>query len=471
MFSTRVALALIFLLTLGTRLAFFASDPVPHTGPWVYGAMAHNIIYDGHWFQVNHNGPSTYFTFTKPLRKNGPVLTPEDVDLKSYDAHPIWSPWVSEPVGETLLVTAVWEITGIQRWQPVALARILLDAFAALLIYRIAMRLFKRRRAALLAAAMYAAYPPIAELVINPNTDVWSVEFAIAILALWLEAINSPRPWRWFVACGLVTGFGAYFHPGVLLLPGAFALAGIAAAGWRTSVRRALVPTAIAVLMIVPWTIRNYNDFHTFIPIRGGTGETLWYGLHGEIHNPYTKVYADYTYELVHSLRPDLVWLSPEYDAFQRQLALELISRHPLFYLKLIAHRVWMSTIVATDVEWMHHGTKTPSAYPRGPVAYVIEHPFWLVQVVLMPLVFLFAMLSMIFTWRRYRNEHLLLIATALTIMVPYFILHFEPRFMVPAAIAYLLWIGLGADLLIERTSVWRASRHSRARSAGALAG
>ncbi len=56
-------------------------------------------------------------------------------------------------------------------------------------------------------------------------------------------------------------------------------------------------------------------------------------------------------------------------------------------------------------------GTTTPFSYSRGPIAYAIERPLQLLQVALMPLVFLLAMLSLGLTWGRYKLEHLLLIA------------------------------------------------------------
>ncbi len=49
-----------------SRLAYYASNPHPAEGPWVYGAMAHNIVSDGHWFQINENaGP--HFSLNAPL--------------------------------------------------------------------------------------------------------------------------------------------------------------------------------------------------------------------------------------------------------------------------------------------------------------------------------------------------------------------------------------------------------------------
>jgi 4-amino-4-deoxy-L-arabinose transferase-like glycosyltransferase len=461
-FRIRAALALIFVLTLGTRFAYYASNPLPRTGPWVYGAMAHNILNDGHWFQVNANaGPR--FSFNAPLAdEKARLLAPAEADLKYADAHPRWVPFVWEPVGETVLLAGLWEVTGSQDYWPDVLMKIVLDAFAALLVYHIAMRLFKRRRAALVAGFMYALYPPIAEVVVNPNRDVWSMDLTIAALAVYLEAINSERPGRWLVASGVLTGIGAYFDPGILILPGALALASVAAAGWRTTLRRALIPTAIAVLLLVPWTIRNYNDYHKFIPIRVGLGTVLWQGL-GELSNPYGPSRKDHaTYQLVRHNRPDIPWLTPAYDSYLGSHALTLIERHPLFYLRTVAYRVWISTLGEVDLEWMRSGTKTPFAYPRGPIAYAIEKPFQLLQVMLMPLVFLLAMLSLAYTWARYKQQNLLLLVATVAVVLPYFIFATEGRYTMPMTIFYFIWIGLASDLLLERLSLRRAERRDR---------
>ena len=460
-FRTRAGLVLIVVLTLGTRLAYEASNPDPSTQRWVSGAMAHNIIDDGHWFQLNSNaGP--YFSFNSPLSEGKPIVAPSEVDLKYADAHPRWKPFVFEPVGESVVLAGVWEVTGSQDYLSDVLMKIVLDALAALLVYHIVMRLFKRRRAALMAGFLYALYPPIAAVVVSPDRDFWTVNFTIVILAAYVEAINSTRPWRWLVACGILTGIGAYFDTGVLVLPGAMALAGIVVVGWRTTLYRAFVMTAVALLLTIPWTIRNLNDFHKFIPMRTGIGMNLWAGI-SELPNSYGALHDDYKiYQMVHRARPGISYLSPAYDSYLGSRALAVIESHPLFYLRSIVHRLWISSLGELDVEWMRAGTKTPFAYARGPVAYVIEQPLQLLQVMLMPLVFLLAMLSLGFTWARYRPEHLLLIALAVAIVLPYMPLSVEGRYLMPMAISYFAWIGLASDLLLERLRLWRMSGRSR---------
>jgi 4-amino-4-deoxy-L-arabinose transferase-like glycosyltransferase len=470
-FRTRAVLALIVVLTLGTRLAYYASNPRPQAGPWLSGAIAHNIVSDGHWFQFNANaGPRFAFDALpkEDLRGNDRPVAPSEVDLKYADAHPRWVPFVAEPVGEAVLLAGLWKAIGSQDYLPDILMRIALDVLAALLVYRIAMLLFRRRRAALTAGVLYALYPPIAQLVVSPVRDFWSIDFTIFVLAAYLEAINSKRPGRWLLACGVLTGIGAYFDSGILILPGALALASVPVAGWRTTLRRALVPTAIAVLLLVPWTIRNYDDYHTFVPIRIGLGTNLWSSLI-QISHFGTSTNEIASYQLLRRTRPDLHWLTPAYDSYLRQRAFEAIERHPLFYLKILARNVWRSTLGALDAEWMRGGTKTPFAYPRGPIAYAIEKPFQLLQVMLMPLVFLLAMLSLGFTWARHKPAHLILIAATLANALPYIVIHVEPRYMLPLAISYLIWIGLGSDLLLERLSLRRAGRRERS-SRGALA-
>jgi hypothetical protein len=69
---------------------------------------------------------------------------------------------------------------------------------------------------------------------------------------------------------------------------------------------------------------------------------------------------------------------------------------------------------------------------------------------------FTLAILCLGFTWRRQRREHMILIATALLVIVPYIPFYLDYRYILPAVFTYLIWIGLGVDLLLERASRYR---------------
>jgi 4-amino-4-deoxy-L-arabinose transferase-like glycosyltransferase len=428
--------------------------------------MAHNIVDDGHWFQVNQNAPDFAIdTSSSPFH----LIDPANVNLKYADAHPRWIPEIGEPVGESVVLAGLWEVTGSERFLPAQILRIILDALMALLVYRIAMRLFKRRRVALLAAFLYAVYPPIAWQATSPYPDIWGVDFTIAIVALYIEMIYSPHRWRWPLACGVLTGAGAYFRPNVLILPAILALVTIPVTGWRRALQQGLSITLIAALLLVPWTIRNYKDFHTFIPARSGLGETMWQGF-GEIHNNFGAVADEkITAAEVHRVRPGLEVQTPAYDAVLKHWAIEAIEHHPLFYAKFVAYNSLLATVWSFDREWMHRKAISPLAYKAGPIAYTVDHPFGLLEAMLQPAVFVLAMLGLGFTWRRWRAQHTILIAVVLAAIVPYILIAIDFRYVLPAAFAYLIWISLGADLLVERVKSWRDTRRTQASTTSVL--
>jgi 4-amino-4-deoxy-L-arabinose transferase-like glycosyltransferase len=454
MSRTHLPLLGIFLIALGVRFAYLGSEPHPRSAQWTEGGIAHNIVADGHWLQVNLRArdfvSDLYFTNRPPSGALPHLIQPANVNLSYADAHPQWVPEVAEPVGESVVLAGLWEITGDERFLPEQILRIVLDAFAALLVYRIAMRLFERRRVALLAGALYAAYPPIAHLTISLYSDFWAIDVTIAIVATYLEAVYSKHRWPWLIACGLITGVGCYFRPNVLILPALLALALAPRCGLRRALRDGLAVTAMAALLLVPWTIRNYNDFHKFVPIRNA-GFAMWEGM-GEIPNDFGAVENEIVVNAeVHRADPKLVYLSPAWDAVLKHWTILAIEHHPLFYLELVARRTALSTVWPFDPSWMHRGTVSPLAYKGSLLSYIVERPADLLQTALEPAVFLFAALALGLTWRRWRVQHSVLIAVVLGTLVPYILIHVEPRYLPPASFAYLIWISLGANLLAER--------------------
>jgi 4-amino-4-deoxy-L-arabinose transferase-like glycosyltransferase len=458
---THLALLAIFVIAIGVRVAYLTSDPHPRFGEWLWGGMAHNIVDDGHWFQINeHAYKFVANPFAPPPRVIRPhLIEPAGVDLSYADSHPLWRPEISEPVGESVVLAGLWEITGSERFLPDQILRIVLDALMALLVYRIAMRLFERRRAALLAAALYALYPPVAWQTISPYVDIWAVDATIAIAATYLEALHSPHRWCWLIACGTIAGVGGYFRPNVLVLPAVLGLITIPSAGRRRALGNALGASALAALALLPWTIRNYAVFHhRFIPTRGA-GQVMWEGL-GELHNDFGAVTnAVMVNAEVQRTHPGLGFETPAWDDVLKGWALKAIEHHPLFYLELLARRTAIATVWSYDHNWMHRDTLSPLSYKGGLASYVIEHPFDLLQTALQPALFLLAMLALGLTWRRYRAQNALLLAVVLATVLPYILIHVEFRYVLPAAFVYLIWIGLGADLLAERIKAPRALR------------
>jgi 4-amino-4-deoxy-L-arabinose transferase-like glycosyltransferase len=94
------------------------------------------------------------------------------------------------------------------------------------------------------------------------------------LLALRLEREPTMRRWTWF---GITWGAIALTNPSCLVLLPFFGLWAVWRQG-RRSMLGAATSAAIFLLMLVPWTVRNYEVFHRFIPIRSNFGVEFWLG-------------------------------------------------------------------------------------------------------------------------------------------------------------------------------------------------
>ena len=71
-------------------------------------------------------------------------------------------------------------------------------------------------------------------------------------------------------------------------------------------------------------------------------------------------------------------------------------------------------------------------------------------------------MAGLALTWRNRKEQHVFLIVLVLAVLLPYVAVHVESRYLLPAVPAYFIWIGLGADRLVQRVEhrSHRAARH-----------
>lgn len=446
----RHSLALLVIVIVGVGVRFTYTITTGHTQglDGREGQMAHNIVADGRWFV--RNARVERYVVALSLRRDR-LIDPASVDYAKINENGQWYPEIAQSIGVGTVMAGLWSITGDERYIQIQLLQGVVDGLTGLLVYWIAVQLFKRRRAGLLAAGLYAVYPPIAWQTINPYNDIWAVDFTIAIVAIYLLIERSSHRWRWLIVCGLCAGVGAYFRPQVLLITPVLALATVAATGRREAFRRAISTTALALLLLVPWTIHNYKTLHAFIPTRTGLWETAWAGLN-ELPNDFGERFTGETLEAdIH--RTGMLFETAAADSHSKHYVIQAITQHPLFYLETVAYRVAITTIAANNVRWMHAGAGHAFAYKGGPLAFFIDSPLRVLEYALEPLVFLLAMLAMGLTWRRWKAQHVILLAVVATVLLPYIAINVEGRYIVPANIAYLIWIGLGADLLIERIS------------------
>ncbi len=446
----RWPLVVVVLLALAVRIGFLVADPHPYEDSGLAAAsaeMAREIDDHGRWFESNLTADALIGTLQNDEQR---LLDPASISFRAADAHPQLQADVLQPIGEAVVLAGLWKVTGSERWLPYQVLMVVLAALMTMLVFYMTLSLFGRRRAAYLAALLYAVFPPLAWLSTIPHLDAWSVDLTLVITALLVRAREVEKPMPWLVGTGLAVGLGTYFRPGVLLIAPFVALALLPAASWRRALRFGAIPTVVAALLLVPWTIRNENVYHRFIPTRIGIGQNLWEGL-GEVPNTFGARLDDAgTFQQVHAVRPDLVYGTPAYDSFLESWAIRAIRNHPGFYIKLMAKRFIDSTALLRNTEWA--GTVlSPAQSGLGLISYIRHRPTNFLAFLLEPLLFAAAIATVIATRRRFGRSHLLLISVVVATLFPYLFLHVEPRYILPASFAYLIWTALGIDLLTER--------------------
>jgi 4-amino-4-deoxy-L-arabinose transferase-like glycosyltransferase len=445
------------------RLGFFLGDPNPAINAGLtatHGEIAHNISGHGEWFVANRSEESERI----PIVIDGHLADRSELAHPEADRNPDFQPEVIEMPGLAVLLAASWALTGDEDYGYVQVLQIVIDSLMALVVFWIALRLYGRRRAALIAAGIYAVFLPIAAMATVPHLDTWGISLTLGTTALFIRACNEwpSRRWRWLLALGVLTGLGIYFRPGVAILPPLLALAAIPVLGLRRAIIAGGVPFLLAMLLMAPWTIRNAVEYDAFIPNRIAAGQSLWEGL-GEIENDFGAVLDDVATERqVREERPDLEYGTPEYDAYLQDKAVQAIKDHPGFYARLLAHRVAHTTVLLRNSNWANELESPGATMDRtgdGPVGYVVGQPFDALRALTIgvaePLLFLIALLTLALTWRRRWQRHLLLIAVVVGTIGPYIVLHVEPRFALPASFAYMILAGLGADLVLSRRFGW----------------
>jgi 4-amino-4-deoxy-L-arabinose transferase-like glycosyltransferase len=264
------------------------------------------------------------------------------------------------------LLAAIFKLFGVYTLGSLFVAiafNIVFSALACVPIFHVGLRVGGLGVASA-AAWLWALFP---NAVIIPFEWVWdtSLSTLLAATLLWATLVVARtfrlRDWCLY---GLLWGIALLTNPALaLLLPILLAWA-----AWRIPARgnsrlvHPLLAAAIAILCCVPWTVRNYIQFHKFIPLRSNFAFELYIG-------------NNENYDEAHRFRPGAITQDREIlryvrrgeTAFmdeERRKALAFITANPRTELRLIALRFvefWMGTPtpIATFRE-------TPSAILRA---------------------------------------------------------------------------------------------------------
>jgi hypothetical protein len=145
-----------------------------------------------------------------------------------------------------------------------------------ILIYYVGRRYFDMRT-----AWMATVLWTISLYAIGMASKVWdsnlSVLWATVALGLYLQVARADSRTRDWVVYGLFWAVAALTSTSLitlLVLP----LAVFASRNQAATRLRIAVALTVTFIVVLPWCVRNYVQFHRVIPIRGNFGAELWYG-------------------------------------------------------------------------------------------------------------------------------------------------------------------------------------------------
>jgi len=293
-------LVTIFGAGLALRLAaiWYLAHVTPHMLSW--GANEAGGI--ARWIVTNH-------TFSSPFHDaNGPTA------------------WLA-PVYPAI-VAGIFLVFGVQT-PASALAVMCFNAVCSaatgVIVYAIGKEIHGER-AGLCAGWMWAASPYIAILpYILWDTALSALLFSGALLLT--MRLGSSSPLAHWIACGATWGFVALVNPALLTpLPILALLLFDRGRRWK----QVAVMAVCTVLVIVPWTIRNYVAFHEIMPIRS---------------NGLAEVYFANCGFGTHPLGPSMEYQNLGEAAFTARAghaAIECVRSHPMtFFRDSLSRALW----------------------------------------------------------------------------------------------------------------------------------
>jgi 4-amino-4-deoxy-L-arabinose transferase-like glycosyltransferase len=183
------------------------------------------------------------------------------------------------------------------RWRAGRILEALLGTIAVGLIGLIALRLWGAA-IGLIAAGIASVYPPLLLVGSSLMTESLFIPVALAIVLCGLAYRDAPQRLRWVVLAGGLIAIAALTRTTgiVLLLPIVFMVWTGRPRFSRRALWAPLTLIAATAVTLVPWTIRNADVLHAFVPTTTQSG----YALAG-------------TYEPIAQHRPDYpaMWVPP----------------------------------------------------------------------------------------------------------------------------------------------------------------
>ncbi|HTA24632.1 MAG TPA: hypothetical protein VK763_13955 [Terriglobales bacterium] len=254
------------------------------------------------------------------------------------------SPWPNTPLAATaqqppiypFLVAGIFKLAGAYSYRSLWIAvglNAVLSSLTAVMILRLGKRDFGSL-VGVLAAWVWACWMYEAAVAVRLwESSLSTLLLLLALLMLPKLKVPSAALWLLFGFLAAVTALTNTTLLSVFLFFWIWLWISCRQRG-RSCGRLLLASVGVFVLVLLPWTIRNYEVFHRLMPVRDNFGLELWIGNHeGEARlngDDFQRMVAEY------SRLGELRFMDTK-----GQVATEFIRQHPGSFLRLSAQRFY----------------------------------------------------------------------------------------------------------------------------------
>jgi 4-amino-4-deoxy-L-arabinose transferase-like glycosyltransferase len=385
--------------------------------------------------------------------------------------------WIDDPTRTDLaqyppafpaLVALIYKVTGDHSAYSVQLVLWFADLILSLLLIAGITATAFGPRATIVSGFVVALSPLFAMYAAFPSADVPATWFVLG--GSWLLLLAAQRKSvRLALAAGAALGIACWLRVNPLYLCVGWAIALIICVKDSPSLRLKLGAAALAgtVALIAPIVIRNYLVFPDFTPTGGTIGVNLWEGLgETELGRQHGFILGDdkmVKLERERMGRPgdtqvDIQWPDGiRRDRERTREALAFIRQHPVWYLGVMAGRMWGMLKVAGDpvpytgVSGINVTSKKclPENWQGGVLALAVN-ALGMIQSVARYLFLPFAAFGIYAGIRQDWRMSCLMLVTVLYYLIPGTAAHTEIRYVLPMHGLLIVFASIGIVHLIR---------------------
>jgi 4-amino-4-deoxy-L-arabinose transferase-like glycosyltransferase len=305
--------------------------------PRLYVAIAwsREPVWDGHYYHLGAERLAAGLGYSEDALVGGHVL---------------WRPWVHYPVGYSFILSIFYRALG-----PGLLVAPILNAFfgagVAAVVHRLG-RYFTTSGRAKLAAALVALHPGLIAYSPLVMTEVLAT---LLLLVAGLVVLTYREGIRGYLAAGVLLGIATLVRPESLLaLPLLFL---IRRRPFRRSFLYTLAATALAFLVVLPWTLRNCQKLDGCALVSTNGGWNLAIGAITTTGRFHTLRASDGCAVVTGQVQQDDCW---------RKVGQERILQNPWRWLGLIPKKLEQTyNHESFAVEYLHEADPSVWTEPR----------------------------------------------------------------------------------------------------------